>query len=107
MNLSEQQILHKKIIYTFVFGVIWGLIEILLNSLFSSANLYLRGIIFSVFVVFILIFAKRFIDYKFSLLIIAAIALIIKSAASGILDRKSTRLNSSHVKISYAVFCLK
>ena len=22
-------------------------------------------------------------------------------------DRKSTRLNSSHVKISYAVFCLK
>src|SRR6266511_5142435 len=27
--------------------------------------------------------------------------------ASIILDRKSTRLNSSHVKISYAVFCLK
>src|SRR5690606_40232487 len=25
----------------------------------------------------------------------------------GYLDRKSTRLNSSHVKISYAVFCLK
>src|SRR5690606_41165742 len=23
------------------------------------------------------------------------------------LDRKSTRLNSSHVKISYAIFCLK
>src|SRR5690606_22750286 len=28
-------------------------------------------------------------------------------AARGIQDRKSTRLNSSHVKISYAVFCLK
>src|SRR5699024_12082451 len=27
--------------------------------------------------------------------------------ASGALDRKSTRLNSSHVSISYAVFCLK
>src|SRR5215475_14980981 len=26
---------------------------------------------------------------------------------SGPRDRKSTRLNSSHVKISYAVFCLK
>src|SRR3989442_6044738 len=26
---------------------------------------------------------------------------------SGIADRKSTRLNSSHVRISYAVFCLK
>src|SRR5690349_23765149 len=25
----------------------------------------------------------------------------------GIRDRKSTRLNSSHVEISYAVFCLK
>src|SRR3712207_7421644 len=26
---------------------------------------------------------------------------------AGILDRKSTRLNSSHANISYAVFCLK
>src|SRR5690606_6761733 len=30
---------------------------------------------------------------------------VAESEASG--DRKSTRLNSSHVKISYAVFCLK
>src|SRR5437588_3543752 len=28
-------------------------------------------------------------------------------AATGALDRKSTRLNSSHTVISYAVFCLK
>src|SRR5436309_8720344 len=28
-------------------------------------------------------------------------------AAVTVTDRKSTRLNSSHVKISYAVFCLK
>src|SRR5207302_7103236 len=28
-------------------------------------------------------------------------------ARGGRADRKSTRLNSSHVKISYAVFCLK
>src|SRR5690625_6427187 len=27
--------------------------------------------------------------------------------ANGLIDRKSTRLNSSHVAISYAVFCLK
>src|SRR5438067_8893522 len=27
--------------------------------------------------------------------------------AAGDIDRKSTRLNSSHVSISYAVFCLK
>src|SRR5690606_11970511 len=36
----------------------------------------------------------------------------IENYASGfgyklLIDRKSTRLNSSHVKISYAVFCLK
>src|SRR5436309_2563912 len=30
-----------------------------------------------------------------------------KPAQLVVLDRKSTRLNSSHVKISYAVFCLK
>src|SRR5438874_6860518 len=29
------------------------------------------------------------------------------SSGNGGLDRKSTRLNSSHVEISYAVFCLK
>src|SRR5690606_41681238 len=28
-------------------------------------------------------------------------------SAPATIDRKSTRLNSSHVKISYAVFCLK
>src|SRR5690606_41894033 len=30
-----------------------------------------------------------------------------RSASWATRDRKSTRLNSSHVKISYAVFCLK
>src|SRR5256885_10021097 len=31
----------------------------------------------------------------------------VRSAHRGIRDRKSTRLNSSHLVISYAVFCLK
>src|SRR5690242_20956162 len=30
-----------------------------------------------------------------------------KNAGVGLSDRKSTRLNSSHMSISYAVFCLK
>src|SRR5690606_9022147 len=30
-----------------------------------------------------------------------------EAPVKNVLDRKSTRLNSSHVKISYAVFCLK
>src|SRR5690606_39871744 len=36
-----------------------------------------------------------------------AILSYIDPISAVILDRKSTRLNSSHVKISYAVFCLK
>src|SRR5690625_3989925 len=35
-----------------------------------------------------------------------AVGVLFGAAASGIEDRKSTRLNSSHVAISYAVFCL-
>src|SRR3989442_11963827 len=35
------------------------------------------------------------------------VALAKSANAEGELDRKSTRLNSSHVRISYAVFCLK
>src|SRR3712207_7129986 len=31
----------------------------------------------------------------------------VSDVASAYLDRKSTRLNSSHANISYAVFCLK
>src|SRR5690554_7352024 len=48
------------------------------------------------------------------LLIIAAIfqftdalQVVALGALRGMQDRKSTRLNSSHVRISYAVFCLK
>src|SRR5258705_9145700 len=35
------------------------------------------------------------------------IARVISSDAARVSDRKSTRLNSSHLGISYAVFCLK
>src|SRR3712207_8464506 len=31
----------------------------------------------------------------------------VEEAVDGLQDRKSTRLNSSHANISYAVFCLK
>src|SRR2546426_9126271 len=38
---------------------------------------------------------------------VRAIVLYKEAKAGGELDRKSTRLNSSHLVISYAVFCLK
>src|SRR2546426_2491519 len=34
-------------------------------------------------------------------------SLYFDQSSDGIIDRKSTRLNSSHLVISYAVFCLK
>src|SRR5690606_41971333 len=34
-------------------------------------------------------------------------AVVVAGIRTALRDRKSTRLNSSHVKISYAVFCLK
>src|SRR3712207_7351055 len=37
----------------------------------------------------------------------ARMGILLISAAEMRLDRKSTRLNSSHANISYAVFCLK
>src|SRR5439155_26054087 len=37
----------------------------------------------------------------------ATMAMVMESSMTMAIDRKSTRLNSSHVAISYAVFCLK
>src|SRR5699024_11969248 len=42
-----------------------------------------------------------------TLLLSVSARALASSNFSAILDRKSTRLNSSHVSISYAVFCLK
>src|SRR5690606_42163557 len=44
-------------------------------------------------------------DLMYFLLVGGAISSAFIPVFSGYLDRKSTRLNSSHVKISYAVFC--
>src|SRR5256886_6703854 len=49
---------------------------------------------------------------RYMLAAISTIALVAASlaqapAAPAVIDRKSTRLNSSHSQISYAVFCLK
>src|SRR5256886_6808666 len=46
------------------------------------------------------------IDYL-AMIIIGGLGSVLGSIFGAILDRKSTRLNSSHSQISYAVFCLK
>src|SRR5690606_41437520 len=53
--------------------------------------------------VIILLFVTPAVSLKYS----AIVASISKYCPPSGADRKSTRLNSSHVKISYAVFCLK
>src|SRR5690606_40025393 len=50
-----------------------------------------------------LVMVQQFSTYRFIM-----VAMMDLSGLEELLtDRKSTRLNSSHVKISYAVFCLK
>src|SRR5438045_7594251 len=51
---------------------------------------------------------RRFESWKCNKLCMLAAAVTACTLATGIAaDRKSTRLNSSHLGISYAVFCLK
>src|SRR2546428_4847852 len=59
------------------------------------------------------LFRSEYVGLSLALFILAAIALLSRGevraagARFALLDRKSTRLNSSHDQISYAVFCLK
>src|SRR3712207_7850193 len=46
-------------------------------------------------------------DVVLALVVLAVLGLLVLVGASVRVDRKSTRLNSSHANISYAVFCLK
>src|SRR5438034_5058135 len=47
------------------------------------------------------------IDHKIRVIVVCAEGFSSSLAAASLQDRKSTRLNSSHTVISYAVFCLK
>src|SRR5207249_7592832 len=49
-----------------------------------------------------------FIPFHWYYLVICLVLLVVRMffVTAGYQDRKSTRLNSSHVSISYAVFCL-
>src|SRR2546430_9536401 len=53
------------------------------------------------------LFRSRVGDVQPALFVGPAIELLRRRRARGQRDRKSTRLNSSHSQISYAVFCLK
>src|SRR5690606_40092053 len=87
-------------------------------TLFRSVYKFIKGGIFwvasqsqTVFENFVFAFARAGHQQKVanglwviqSLQVLTGVGFLVAERA----DRKSTRLNSSHVKISYAVFCLK
>src|SRR5690554_4455652 len=74
------------------------------NPLQKYAYIFTLYIVLPVLILsgFALLFPEIIIEQIFKVSGIMLTAVI-----HGIIDRKSTRLNSSHVRISYAVFCLK
>src|SRR3712207_8781851 len=81
------------------------------TTLFRSYLSFSRGALlaFAAGVVVLLALAKHRFEVLGNLAITVLPALWVISQARELpgLDRKSTRLNSSHANISYAVFCLK
>lgn len=76
--------MSEGIVYAAAFGILWGILEIVLKGISGSMLLFTRGLFFSFFTIFILIHAKKFADFKFSLIVIAIIAVVVKSASSGL-----------------------
>src|SRR5690625_5931174 len=82
------------------------------NKTTTAFIFYIAGLLTLLFFIFLLAYRNlgRYPNYQvFSVLIILLITLRTTAYFFPLenRDRKSTRLNSSHVAISYAVFCLK
>lgn len=74
---------HLNIINTFILGVIWGLLEIFANAFLVPNNIFAKGLIFSFITVLMLVFSKQVVNYKFSLIFVAFIALMLIIASRG------------------------
>src|SRR5690625_6009056 len=105
-----------RTIKEFVAGVLFAptLVNIIFFAIFGSSALHIEknGIAKLSELITETVTFGMYEHYPFgsilSMITILVIAIFfITSADSATLDRKSTRLNSSHVAISYAVFCLK
>jgi hypothetical protein len=75
--------LHSHIINTFILGILWGVLEIFADSFLAPNNIYTKGLVFSFIAVLVLIFSKQIVNYKFSLLFVALIALILILSSKG------------------------
>src|SRR5690554_4612815 len=95
-------ILLKPVVFYF-FKIHKGLVRH--TSLEDVKRIFLALLTYSMILFIIGLIHNLFFDGRF---ILPTSVLIVEFLASLLfIDRKSTRLNSSHVRISYAVFCLK
>src|SRR3712207_483435 len=103
-------------------GLLAGFVAVVIGVLYGAASGYLGGktdevmmrivdVLYSLPFIFMVIMLVVFFGRNFVFMFLAVgavlwldMARIVRGQA---LDRKSTRLNSSHANISYAVFCLK
>src|SRR5690554_7383156 len=71
----------------------------------------IQVLVFTVLLLIIGVFVWQFFNAYARLLLlplgVLSIYYLLIYSFARLIDRKSTRLNSSHVRISYAVFCLK
>src|SRR2546422_4110567 len=78
------------------------------TTLFRSVIKYkqsIMGFMWAIFMPILIVSAGILVRYAFSQL--SGVPITMKDIGAVAVDRKSTRLNSSHGYISYAVFCLK
>src|SRR5436305_12112242 len=66
-----------------------------------------RSTLFPYTTLFRSVLADELLDELVGLGVVVLLRRRLHQVGAGPADRKSTRLNSSHVRISYAVFCLK
>src|SRR5690625_5549348 len=94
-----------------LFGVIYGSISAFYGGKIDNFMQRIIEILVGIpnlilIILFILIFEPGIITIILAMVITGWVNMA-RIVRGQILDRKSTRLNSSHVAISYAVFCLK
>src|SRR5690606_37564282 len=94
-----------RLAWILILFVMWGTLGMaVIQALFSAGDLGYRAVyVYGVMIVGVAyVLPPRLILPAFALNHALYVTLILTGE-----DRKSTRLNSSHVKISYAVFCLQ
>lgn len=74
----DQKILREEIVYTAIFGTLWGITEIFVSSLLYAARLPFRGIIMAAIATVILVVAREFVSYRSSSIVIGVIASLLK-----------------------------